>query len=253
MSLLHQKSKQTENDIVTVTGKQLTDAIGAEVHGDGLNALVRLADATHVAVAQVIGRRGKSDIDYGTMLVPAGANPGTTAQMVSWKSIKENIKAGKVNVHNISYDKEKDKLIRTNISNLDTIYLIVDAVKEKKPPKTKPVTDKKEAAQKNKLINNLMEAKSPLVYSLSTEYPLTSLQYILKTHTQGEPVDYMLNAEYTVEQLRALHRAYNKGIDVALIADPAISAKTMESVITKFDYGLWKAIDIENIHSKTLH
>ena len=236
--------------LTTVTTTMLVTAIDAEIHGDGLNSLVRLATSTHIAVAQVIGKRGESEIDYGTILFPAGDTNNANAAMVSWKSVKAAVEKGQVVIHNVTYDTDKHQLIRTNISALDTVYLIVDVAPKAKATQTASKvkrTSDKDNVQKTKLLNNLMTAKSPLVYYLTQEYDLDALQYILKIHTQNEPVDYMLNPAYTVEQLRALHKAYKAGIDIALIADPRISARTMEGVISKFEYGLWKVIDVDNL------
>ena len=57
----------------------------------------------------------------------------------------------------------------------------------------------------------------------------------------------MMNSEYTVEQLRVLHRAYNEGIEIAIMADPRISARSMEGIRKKFEYGLWECIDMSNL------
>lgn len=249
--------KTTEGEaqqLNVVTATMIARALDAEIHGDGINSLARLSTSTHIAVAQVIGKRGDSEIDYGTILFPAGDTNDANAVMASWKNIRAAVEKHQIVIHNVAYDEDKQQLVRTNISSLDTVYLIVNVAQTKKSVqqanKTK-TTANKDVAQKTKLLNNLMSAKSPLVYSLTQDYDLDALQYILKIHTQNEPVDYMLNSEYTVQQLRALHKAYKSGIDIALIADPRISARTMEGVISKFEYGLWKVIDTDNLRKTT--
>ena len=215
--------------------------IDADVHGDGTNSLAKLADSSHVVIANVIGQRGKSEIEYGCITV---AKNGKT-QMTSWTNLEKAIKNGTIKVHNIRLS-EAGTLVRTNISSLGVVYLKVDIDTQK--PVKRANEDAKAAQTKTKLLKNITKANSPLMYELTEDYNLDALQYILKIHSQGEPVHYMMNSAYDVEQLRVLHRAYNEGIEIALIADPRISARSMEGVRKKFEYGLWECIDLENLH-----
>lgn len=267
--------KTGANELKLVKSLAVSDIVTAfsgEIHGDGLNSLARLSDSTHVAVANVIGKRGSKEIEYGTIIVPTMDEPGHSSGssvkpcMISWKKLQGDIAAGTKKVHNIEYDKDKGTFIRTNLCNLDTVYLIVTADKseviqsgskaqnttapnkeQSGQQKSSKTSEQKTAEQKAKLLNGLLNAKSPLSFSLTNDYSLDAMQYIMKIHTQGEEIDYMLDPGYTAEQLRALRKAYKAGIDVALIADPKISARTMEGVIAKFEYGLWKVIDVENL------
>lgn len=214
--------------------------VDADVYGDGNNSLAKLFDSTHVVIANVIGQRGKQEIEYGCVTVDKN---GKTI-MTSWSNLEKAMKAGAVRAHNIRLS-ETGSLVRTNISNLGVIYLKVelDTIKKEK----KLVESDKDVKTKTKLLTQVTKANSPLMYDLTMDYNLDAIQYILKTHSQGEPIHYMLNSGYTVEQLRVLHRAYNEGIEIALIADPRISARSMESVRKKFEYGLWECIDLPNL------
>lgn len=231
------QSMVIEAATLDMVGSHISDA---EVLGDGNNSLAKLFDSTHVVIANVIGQRGKQEIEYGCVTVD---KKGKTI-MTSWSNLEKAMKAGAVRAHNIRLS-ETGSLVRTNISNLGVIYLKVelDTIKKEK----KLVESDKDVKTKTKLLTQVTKANSPLMYDLTMDYNLDAIQYILKTHSQGEPIHYMLNSDYTVEQLRVLHRAYNEGIEIALIADPRISARSMESVRKKFEYGLWECIDLSNL------
>ena len=245
--------KSTNNvvkSINKVTLPMLVNVIDVDVHSDGNNSLTRLYDCTHIAIANVIGIRGKQEIDYGCVKCSKDGH----CEMISWKKLQALMQKGKLDMHNVTlhFDEKTSQtsLIRTNISNLGTIYLTVnidtpDA--EKVQNTTKVTKNAKEQEKKQGLLKGLTDCRSPLMYSLTEDYPLDAMQYIIKTYTQGEPIDYMLNADYTVEQLRVLHRAYKEGIDITIIADPSVSAKTMENIRKKFEYGLWECINFGNL------
>ena len=239
--LKYQNNTETEK-LDTVTLEQLSNCIDATIYGDGVNSLARLNTSHAIAVANVCGRRGETTTDYGCVL----CFPSGQYKMVSWKTVEKNLRTGQFFVHNVLL--QHDKLIRTNISSLDTVYLTIEATQKKaeqtSAPKQANPTDE---AKKHKLVADLVKAKSPLAYVISDDYELESLQYILKTRTQGEDVSYMLNPAYTVEQLRELHAAVLKDIDISLIADPSISAKTMANVVKKIEYDLWDCIDVQNL------
>lgn len=240
----------TLKNINELKADTLANVIQIDVHGDGNNSLAKLADCTHIAIANVIGKRGTKEIEYGCVVCDKNGQ----SQMMSWKNLQNAIMSGQYKVHNIAVRTDSRtgdiSFVRTNISYLDTIYLKVDVDVTKTTTTSqtnKQLKNEKEQATKNKLLAQLTQTKSPLMYSLTDDYDLSALQYILKIHFQNEPVNYMMNADYTVEQLRLLHRAYKNGIDVAIIADPRISAKTMEGVIKKFEYNLWDCIDLANL------
>lgn len=214
--------------------------VDAEVHGDGNNSLAKLFDSTHVVIANVIGQRGKQDIEYGCVTI--GKNGKTL--MTSWSNLEKAMKAGTVKAHNVRLS-DTGSIVRTNISSLGTVYLKVDLDSQK--PVKRVNEDAKAVQTKAKLLKQITKANSPLMYELTEDYNLDALQYILKTHSQGEPVHYMMNSNYTVEQLRILHRAYNEGIEIAIMADPRISARSMEGIRKKFEYGLWECIDMDNL------
>lgn len=231
------QSMVIEAATLDMVGGHISDA---EVLGDGNNSLAKLFDSTHVVIANVIGQRGKQEIEYGCVTIDKN---GKTI-MTSWSNLEKAMKAGTVRVHNIRLS-ETGSLVRTNISSLGVVYLKVDL--DTHQP-IKRVTDDVKAAQtKTKLLKQITKAQSPLMYELTDAYNLDALQYILKIHSQGEPVHYMMNDAYTVEQLRVLHRAYNEGIEIAIIADPRISARSMEGIRKKFEYNLWECIDLSNL------
>lgn len=227
--------------IETAVPSMLDSVCDADVAGDGNNSLAKLVDCTHVVIASVIGQRGTSDVDYGCVVV---AKNGKTT-MTSWTNLEKAIKNKTIKTHNVRLS-ETNTLVRTNISSLGIVYLKIDL--DNKKPVKRVADDEKAVQTKNKLLKQITKANSPLMYELTEDYNLDALQYILKIHSQGEPVHYMMNANYSVEQLRVLHRAYNEDIEIALIADPRISARSMEGVCKKFEYGLWECIDLENLH-----
>lgn len=233
----NKQSMVIDTATIDMLNNSITDAY---ILGDGTNSLAKLFDNTHVVIANVIGQRDKHNIEYGCVICSkAGAS-----KMTSWASLRKAIESGTIKVHNVRLS-ESGSFVRTNISVLGKVYLkieldnvsVVKYVNE----------DAKQKKTKAKLLNQITQAKSALMYELTEEYELSALQYILKTHSQGESVHYMLNPRFTVEQLRALHKAYNNGIEIALIADPRISARSMEGIIKKFEYGLWECIDIDNL------
>ena len=234
-------SRNTSVVIEQVTADITNDVQDAEVMGDGNNSLAKLPTCTHVVIANVIGQRGSSNVEYGCVVI---AKNGKTT-MTSWTNLEKAMKANTVKTHNIRLS-ESGSLIRTNISSLGIVYLKVDLDSQK--PVKHVNEDAKATQTKNKLLKKITKTNSPLMYDLTEDYNLDALQYILKIHSQGEPVHYMMNSNYTVEQLRVLHRSYNEGIEIAIMADPRISARSMEGIRKKFEYGLWECIDLENLH-----
>lgn len=231
------QSMVIEAATLDMVGGHISDA---EVLGDGNNSLAKLFDSTHVVIANVIGQRGSSEVEYGCVTI---SKAGKTL-MTSWTNLEKAMKAGTVRAHNIRLS-EAGSLVRTNISSLGVVYLKVDLDNQK--PVKRVNEDAKAAQTKTKLLKQITKANSPLMYELTEDYNLDALQYILKIHSQGEPVNYMMNSAYTVEQLRVLHRAYNEGIEIAIMADPRISARSMEGIRKKFEYGLWECIDMSNL------
>lgn len=248
---LTMQGKEETGKLDTISLIQLENSIDATVYGDGINALHRLKDSHAVAIANVQGKRGDTVTDYGCVLAMTDGTFKTT----SWKNIKKNLQLGKFRAHNITL--QGDSLQRTNLSALDTVYLLVKTeakAQEQEPtdttaPEKTEQSDKDTDKRKKKLMNDLVKAKSPMAYVLTDDYNLDAMQYIMKTKLQGEEIRYMLNPKYTAEQLRVLHQGVLKGLDITMIADPSVSARTMRSTLKKMEYDLWDCIDVQNITS----